>query len=677
MRMNVNTRKPLILILALALMLSVFVLPGQVVQAQTVYVSGPNVGTIGSPITVTIGISPAVQIANGFDVNVNYDASGLQYNGYTAHISTMTPSVTAGSGLIILGYQGGNATAGNVFSLSFTPIAAGNNWRITVGDATYGLGTAAGGATLGIQVQAAAAPPPVQNTPTPLPTVGPTPQPTVPIVTLPEQTAGPTEAQATEPESGEPLVTFYTFDGKPLVASDQDIPEDRYVFDYVREEITVEDETVQVLRADGRPRLYWLESPDGEADMYLYWQAEDRYLPYRLFRPIGDQFVILPPPSDAALPDGFAEAELELDGEVYPAFRATPARYRLLGSDPDETDLPDLYVVYARVQRPAEPAAEETPAEAAETPEGTETEAETTEAAEPAQDAGWEDGEFYFFDREREMLFPLGLMLMQVPEITPTPEPTPAPTAAPTVPPTEPPPVETIPVDAEPVLNLFGYEYGLWKTIIFILGFLLLLTWLILLIRSLGRKSREVERAKIEAEKRRIAARQKRHATDPYAKPAETRPPAGDTAEEAPIRIEERPQGPEPQLIVPPAEPLTVDRDDQDSAAERDAFERPETAPKRERPANLPEMPTLKSPRPAPLPTIRNAQRTHADEMVLRPLPAEPVPEPETVSEPVAETAPVVQPERPVIRRIEIESRKPKIRKPERPVIDDQDNSEI
>ena len=652
--MNVKKRKSVILILALAMVLSVFVLPAPLVRAQTMNIEGPASASIGQTFSVTVSISPAVSIAD-FSVNVNFDGAGLQYNGYTALVQGMQSSVNVGDDVVVLGYTGGSTSASDLYTLTFTVLSAGP-WIISVGDAQYGGGVAAGGDNVSVQVPAAGQPI-VNRAAAQLPTIGPTPMGTVPAVKLAPTSTEETEPKLNDPETGEPVLTLFSFDGRRLVPAEADMPAELYVFDYEREVTVIDGTNVQVLRADGRPPLYYLETEDGEAGLYLHWQTDDRYLPYRLLDPAGARFVIMPPPAVVDLPDDFVPVELEIEGDIFPAFQPESTRYRLIGSE-TEADAANLFVVYARIQREPEdvlPEGEETlPAET--TPDGlpVETEEGEAEETEPAEEAEiWEDGEFYFYDQTRNMLFPLSLMLLQIPEITPTPTLAPTPTSEPT----ETVPVETIPVDAEPVISLFGYEYGLWKAIIFVLGFLLLLTWLILLIRSLGKKSREVERERrLELARRQAMLRGRDLMHDERNR--------GDL----PLHFDERPKTPEPNLVVPASKPLTVDEDEEPADKEPDHSYQP----KRTRPDKLPEMPTLSEPRPAPLPPVRNAKRTHADEMVIRPLPTEPEPDPEP---PATESKAV--PERPVIRRVEIESRKPKIRRPDKPVINDQDNSEI
>lgn len=658
----VKPRKTLLYILATLLLIGAIWIPVTTVEAQSMVVSGPGTVNAGQNFTVTLSVSPTQQILS-FAVNISYD-SRLTFVGHSPLVGGLAPSITIGSGSLIFGYsQGSSAVAASgIVSLTFRAASAGT-YVISAGEADFGtagggVSYASGGSTT-VVAQAAAQPEVPAATPTPLPTTGPTPQatptPTIPQVTPPTTTERETVPPVTDAETGEEIVSFLTFGGTRIFPSEQEIPEGTVPFDYFAEWTTVNDATVQVLRAEDRPSLFWLEDEDGEAGFYLYWSSEDRYLPYRLLTMIGDSFVILPAPFDADLPDGFLPYDLDIDGEIFPAYRASSEHYRSifdLNTEPAE-DAPveptGPIVVYARVQRLVMPEAPEPEAEEGE---------EEVPAPEVEPDPAWMEGEFYLYDEERQMLFPLSLLMVYVPEVVVTPAPTPLPSPTPTV--TD--PVGTIPVDdAEPVVRLFGYEYGLWKTIIFVLGFLLLLTWLIMLIRSIGRNTREkaleMER-ELAAERREMARR--RAAASPGQTEPPRRPAFVDT--EPTPTIESRPDLPPAKLVTPPSEPLQVDPEDL----------RPDAASRR-RPDRLPEMPTLATPRPAPLPNVRNTKRTHADEMVIRPLPTEP-----EETEPPVETKPdrdVRPPARPQIRRVD--PPKPRVRRPERPPIDGEDNSEI
>lgn len=694
-RNNVKVRKLTQIFLSLSLLIALIALPTTDVSAAQSQLSMPGTVTVGDTFTVTYNISPAVNIQTGFDVNINYDASGLTYNGGSpsSAMSEMSESFPGGGSAspLVIGFLNGSASAGTVFSLRFTAKAAGS-YTISAGEASYGTGYAAGSAqTVRVEPRAAEQPPALTTTP-PLPTVGPTPSPTtrppatatpapvtavaaittpgpVPPVTLEDSTMPEPEAPVTDPQTGQTLASFYTFEGDGLAASEAEIPAERIPLDYEAETITVNDVDVRTLRAPNRPRLFWFEDESGEPDFYLHWQAEDRYLPYRVIRPFGEAFIIVPPPSDAQLPPEFALTTLEIDGDLVPAYQADAEAYETIFSEQGIGSTEDVYVVYARVLLAAK-AEEETPEETSEenpeeTPEDTseDTEEPLQTAAETPAEPTWQDGEFYLYDQTRNMLFPFSLLIVPIPE--PTPAPTPEPTPTPTPEPTE--PVETIPVDPEPVISVFGYEYGLWKAIIFVLGFLLLATWLILLLRSLGRKSRELEREReLEA-----AIRAGHRARSRIVPPV---------TEEEPLSYDEKPDRPAKPLVTPPVK--------NDIKVEEEESKAP--TPKRTRDVDLPEMPKLKEPRPSPLPPRRNETRTHADEMVLRPLP-EQTEEPEPKPEPKAERTPEPEekkttpdvpseektPPRPMIRRVDPNAMKPKIRRVERPVIDDEDNSEI
>jgi hypothetical protein len=417
---NVKTRSLIIAVLMIALLIPVC-LPQKPVHAQSsVFISDPGIVTAGGQFTVTIGIYPNVTIQNALFVNVSYSA-GLTFAGHQSHVAMSGGDSlgNVGSGSFTFGVMGGSASAGNLLSVTFTAPSAGT-YTISTSNADYGVeGAVAFGSSRSVTVQAAAPPP------TAAPTLPPTAAPTLPPTAAP--TAAPTQATTARPATTSTTAAFttaasaataaetepeppslLTVDETPLFPAAGEIPAELGLFDYELDAVLIGGTTIQTLRAEGLPTLYYLAREGGNGSLYLYWQVEDRYVPYQLLKPVDVEFVILPPPEDALLPDGFEPVTLGSEGNVYPAFRLDPALYRPFGSfremDQAETESESaMLVIYASIVTMMDE-----DAIAAD---------DTGEAA--AEAASIEAGDFYFYDQTTGMLYPLKLMPIKLADDNP------------------------------------------------------------------------------------------------------------------------------------------------------------------------------------------------------------------------------------------------------------------